>query len=298
MKTTPFALFPRFAHLAAAAALTLATAAGAAPVVFSGAGANAGDLTGTTDAFRSALGNNLGAGPNAGALPGRREINWDAPALDGVADPNFMPDDQFNRLAAPFARGAQFSTPGDGFFISRRCEQDALTAPCTGPTPLLGFGPGESNSTNFRAFSAQRIFAPVNSNVVDVTFAVPGSPGAPATTTAFGAVFVDVEVADLTTMEFFDPGNQSLGLFSVEASADSGFSFLGVQFTGGERVARVRLTLGDMEILSHGQFGPLRNDLVALDDFIFAEPAAVPAPPVWALLLVGAAAGLARRRRA
>lgn len=298
MTTTPFR---RFAHLAAVAALTLSAAAGAAPVVFSDSGANAGDLTGATDAltlFRSALGNNLGAGPNAGLLPGRREINWDAPALDGVADPNFMPDDQFNRLAAPFARGAQFSTPGDGFFVSRRCEQDALTAPCTGPTPLLGFGPGEANSTNFRAFSAQRIFAPVNSNVVDVTFAVPGSPGAAATTSAFGAVFVDVEVGNLSSMEFFDGADQSLGLFMVPASADSGFSFLGVQFNGGERVARVRLTLGDMEILSHGQFGPLRNDLVALDDFIYAEPTAVPAPPVWALLAIGAAAGLARRRRA
>lgn len=292
----------RFTRLGAAvAALVLSSAAGAAPVVFSDSGANASDLSGATDAltqFRTALGSNLGAGPNAAQLPGRREINWDAPALDAVADPNLMPDDQFNRLAAPFARGAQFSTPGDGFFVSRRCEQDGLAAPCSGPDVLLGFGPGEGNNTNFRAFSAQRIFAPVNSNVVDVTFAVPGSPGTPATTSAFGAVFVEVEAANLSTMEFFDLGNQSLGLFSVPASADSGFSFLGVQFNGGERVARVRLTLGDMEILSHGQFGPLRNDLVALDDFVYAEPAAVPAPPVWALLLAGAAAGLVRRRRA
>ena len=292
-------------HTLAAAALAAAACIGgsavAAPQVFSDSGAEVADLSGAADplaAFRAALGNNLGAGPNAANLPGRREINWDAPALDGVADPNFMPADQFNRLAAPFARGAAFSTPGSGFFISRRCEQDAQAPGCGGGNILLGLGPGGSNSVNFRAFSEQRIFTPVGSNLMDVTFAVPGQPGVAATTGAFGAIFLDVEAADLSSMEFFDSANQSLGLFSVAAGPDAGFSFLGVQFTGGERIARVRLTLGDMQVLGHGDISALRTDLVALDDFFYAEPTAnaIPEPASWALLALGGAA-LVRRRR-
>lgn len=282
------------AALLAAGLYGVAGTAVAAPVVFADAGADVADID--VDAFRAALGSNLGAGPNPGNLPGRREINWDAPALDAVADPNFMPADQFNRAAAPFARGAQFGTAGSGFFISRRCEQDGASAPCGGSDILFGMGPGVGNNVNFRAFSEQRIFTPVGSNVMDVTFSVPGSPGIAATTSAFGAVFLDVEAADLTTMEFFGLDGQSLGLFAAPVSGDGGFSFLGVLFNGGERVARVRLTLGDMQILGHGQTSALATDLVALDDFIYAEPLAVPEPAGLALLALGGAA-LARRRR-
>lgn len=293
-------LIHTLARTAVAAAACLAGAAVAAPVVFADSGPEVTDLSGLGDplaAFRAALGSNLGAGPNTAGLPGRREINWDAAALDSVADPGFMPDDQFNRLAAPFARGAQFATPGSGFFISRRCEQDGQTAPCGGSDVLLGLGPGVGNDVNFRAFSAQRIFTPVGSNLMDVTFAVAGSPGAAATTSAFGAIFLDVETAGLTSMEFFDAGNRSLGQFAVPSGVDSGFSFLGVQFDGGERIARVRIQLGDMQVLGHGRVSALANDLVALDDFIYAEPVAgVPEPASWALLALGGAA-LARRRR-
>lgn len=286
------------AAAALAAAACLNGTASAAPVVFSDSGAQVVDLTGAADpltAFRTALGDNRGAGPNAAGLPGRREINWDAAALDAVADPNFMPADQFNRVAAPFARGAAFSTPGVGFFISRRCEQDL--PPCDGSNILLGLGPDSGTNVNFRAFSEQRIFTPVGSNQMDVSFAVPGTPGAAATTSAFGAIFLDVETADLSSMEFFDGNNQSLGLFHAVVGPEAGFSFLGVQFDGGERIARVRLTLGDMQVLGHGSFSTVRNDLVALDDFFFAEPVAIPEPTSWTLLALGGAAMLRRRRR-
>jgi len=286
-------------------ALSLAAATSlsshAAPLVFSGSGAQVADLTATVDTFRATLGANLGGAPNPGLLPGRREINWDAEALDAVADPNLMPADQFNGLAAPFARGAQFTTPGSGFFVSRRCEQDGGAPGCGGNNILLGMGPDAGLNVNFRAFSEQRIFTPVGSNLMDITFAVPGSPGAAATTSAFGAVFLDVETATLTTMQLFDAADNLLGTFEVPVAPDAGFSFLGVVFGGGEQIARVRLTLGDMVVTGHGTFDTLRNDIVALDDFIYAEPVAaaqVAEPPALALLaLAGLAAAAGRRGR-
>lgn len=280
-------------------ALASGSAAHAAAVVYSGAGAEAADLTPIVSVFRATLGANNGAGPNVGQTTGRREINWDAAGLDAVADPNFMPNDQFNRLAAPFARGAAFSTPGTGFFVSRRCAQDGDLPGCGGSNILLGFGPDAPEDVNFRAFSAERIFSPVGSNVMDVSFALAGSPGVAATVSAFGAVFVDVEAARLTTMEYFDLLGKSLGIFDVELGPESGFSFLGVQFDGGEHIARVRITLGDMVLTGHGTFDAVRNDLVALDDFIYAEPLRVSAPGSLALAVAGllAGAGIVRPSR-
>lgn len=279
-------------------------AARAAAVVFADNGGQVADLTGAGDpltAFRSVLGANLGAAPNAANNPGRREINWDAGApLDGVSDPGLMPGNQFNGLAAPFARGAAFSTPGSGFMLSRRCAQDGQAFPCGGSNILLGMGPDAGNNVLLRAFSEERIFTPVGSNVMDVTFAVPGTPGVVASTSAFGAIFLDVETANLTTMEFFGLGGQSLGVFTVPAGPDSGFSFLGVQFNAGERIGRVRLTLGDYVVTGHGDFNG-NNDLVALDDFVYAEPQAVSEPATLALLGLAGLVGLrasGRRRRA
>lgn len=286
--------------LAAALGLGLSSAAFSAAVVYSDSGAVPADLSGAGDAlsmFRTDLGANNGAGPAPGVTTGRREINWDAPALDAVADPNFMPADQFNRAVAPFARGAQFSTAGTGFFVSRRCEQDGGLPGCGGANILFGFGAG-GNGTGLSAFSQQRIFSPVSSNVMDVTFAVPGSPGQRATTNAFGAIYSDVEVASLTRMELFDQNDQSLGSFFVSTAVDGGLSFLGVRFDAGELIGRVRLTLGDMIMTGHGNFAQINTDFVALDDFIYAEPLrAVPEPGTLALLLLGACAAAARRRR-
>lgn len=42
----------------------------------------------------------------------------------------------------------------------------------------------------------------------------------------------------------------------------------------GERIARVRIQLGNRQVLGLGLFSAQANDLVALDDFIYAEPVA------------------------
>src|SRR3954454_13503359 len=152
--------------------------------VFEAAGADAASITATRDAFRSAVGGGTVAGANGDFGGLRREINWDGvPAT--LSDPNPLPANFFNSNSP---RGVVFSTPGTGFLVS---------ANAGGATPpLFGF------PSDFQTFSPQKLFTAVNSNITDVNFFVPGTVAA-ATTTAFGVVFVDIEVAGSTKLEFF-----------------------------------------------------------------------------------------------
>lgn len=246
-----------------------APAAWAAPVftVFEAAGADAADIQSTVDAFRTAIG------------PARREINWDG-VPDGRADPNALPGDFFNTTSP---RGAVFSTPGSGFLVSANAGL---------PTPVrFGFG------NDFDTFSAQRLFTAVGSNITDVNFFVPGTDTA-ATTTAFGLVFTDVEVAGLTSVEFFDADGDLIFSRDALATGNAGLSFVGASVTGGS-IARVRITAGLNTILANGQLGNPNDDVVAMDDFFYAEPVAqqVPLPPTLALGLLGLALLRGTRRR-
>jgi hypothetical protein len=122
---------------------------------------------------------------------------------------------------------------------------------------------------------------------------VPGSTSA-SSTNAFGAVFTDVDLASTTSIQFFSVTGSSLGTFFAPV-ANNGLSFLGVQFNAGERVGRVQITSGNTAL------GPNESasiDVVAMDDFIYAEPSSVPEPGTW-MLLAGGMMSLAlfRRRR-
>lgn len=271
--------------LVSCAGLMLAVHAGAVPVVttFEAAGADAAAITATRDAFRAAVGGGSVAGAN-GAFGGlRREVNWDGvPAAQ--SDPGAMPADFFN-LNSP--RGIVVSTPGTGFLVS---------ANAGGATPtLFGF------TSDFQVFSAQKLFTAVNSNTTDVNFFVPGTTTA-ATTSAFGLVFTDVEVAGLTRLQFFDASNTLIYSRDALVSGNQGLSFLGGVVTGGT-ISRVRITSGLNTIVSNGVLGNPNDDVVVMDDFLYAEPtSAVPEPSSAALagLGLGLAAGLVawRRRRA
>jgi len=97
-----------------------------------------------------------------------------------------------------------------------------------------------------------------------------------ALTRGFGSVFTDVDLANTTTLQFFDPTNVSLGTFNVPNFAGSGtLSFLGIDF-GSSVVSRVRITSGNAA-LGPNETGNL--DLVVMDDFIYGEPVAATATP-------------------
>ena len=268
-------VFPLALPLLAAIAVAPAYSA---PVVYTGAGADAAAITAVRDLFRVEVGGGTSASTN-GLFGGiRREINWDG-VPDSFAAPNNLPLNFFN---ANSPRGAVFSTPGSGVAVSANA----------GVAPIEFDNINPTYSQIFQTFSAQRLFAAIGSNVVDVNFFAAGTSNA-GSTSAFASIFTDVDLLDTTAIEYFD-GAVSLGRFAVPV-ANNGLSFLGVRFNAGERVTRVRITSGS------AAFGPNDGgtvDVVAMDDFIFAEvQRAVPEPST--LLLLGAAAlalRLTRRR--
>jgi hypothetical protein len=234
--------------------LTVVSAAGPAPA----------SIQGAVDQFRLNVGD-----PNNGNAPGplstgRREINWDGGGM--ATTPAGTPFAGFQVI-----RGALFTTPGTGF----------VQAP---PSGLATTFSNPTYSTIFQTFSPARLFAVVGSNIMDVTFSVPGPLDGPALTSGFGAVFSDVDLMNTTSLEFFDLNGMSLGIFSVP-TADNGLSFLGVSF-GVPIVSRVRIILGNSPL---GPNDSSQMDVVAMDDFIYGEPQPVSEPASLVLLGTGLA---------
>jgi hypothetical protein len=267
----------RFAAGSALVAMMLTTGSSEAGfLTFEAEGANPAAITPTRDAFRTEVGGGTVAGANGSFGGVRREINWDG-VPETLADPHPLPADFFN-VNSP--RGAVFSTPGTGFLVSANAG-----------STLFGF------ANDFQTFSPQKLFTAVNSNITDVSFFVPGTTIA-ATTSAFGAIFTDVEVAGLTKIEFFDQNNSLIYMHDVLAGANQGLSFVGAVAENGERISRVRLISGQNTIVSDGVLGNPNDDVVAMDDFLFAEPLrSVPEPSSLVLASLGLACGLAWFRR-
>lgn len=257
----------------AAVMMTASLPAAAAPEVFSGAGANAAAIQGIVDQFRASLGD-LNAPTAPAQAGGRREINWDG---GGAAAPAQI----FNNPLLNFtARGSITTAPGGRMEFSGQ------------PSPEFGdINPQYADI--FQPFSGARLFAPLDVNVLENTFTVPGTSDVPAVTNGFGVVFADVDFADTTKLEFFDIlGN--LLLTEFVPVFNNGLSFVGVDF-GDLAVAKVRMTLGNSPL---GPNDGGETDVVVVDDFIFGEPQRIAEPMTLALFGVGlVGAALARRRR-
>ena len=270
----------RFLVAALVMTLTGAPAVSHAFSIIQGTGA-AGTQTAVDD-FRTAVGD-----PNNGINPGplssgRREINW-----DGGGNPNGSPG------VTPFAvfqnRGVIFTTPGSGF----------QQAPISAGTGNLSDVFGVDYSNTFQFFSPVRLFVPVGSTVTDSVFSAAGT-NLPGGTSAFGAVFTDVDLAGSTTIELFGLSGDLLASVAVPAAPGDGeLSFLGIILDPSQELAhRVRITTGTAALGVADNPGQ-NVDVVAMDDFIFAEPQVVPQPSPLVLLgagllALGAVAGARR----
>ena len=131
------------------------------------------------------------------------------------------------------------------------------------------FGDINPTYTNiFKTFSPERLFSPIGSNIVNLTFRVPGT-NTPAVVKGFGAVYTDIDRKENTAFQYFDKRGSSLGKFAAPVSK-GGLSFLGVVFNR-YRVARVRIQYGS------GKLGPNDTksyDVAVMDDFFYGEPRA------------------------
>jgi hypothetical protein len=233
-----------------------------APTVFQAAGPTVASIQNTVELYRTALGD-----PNNGNVvgqpTGRREINWDgggsaATAIVGTPFNGFLVN-----------RGALFTSTGTGF----------VQAPLAG---LADTFHNPTYATIFQPFSPVRLFSPIDSNVTEVTFFVPGPDSNPATTKGFGAVFTDVDLPNgsgpgdtngnrkaSTLIECFGTdGGLIFSSFVPASPGDGSLSFLGIVFDDA-RIARVRITSGDA---APGPNDDGTHDIVMMDDFLYGEP--------------------------
>lgn len=240
-----------------------------APIVFQAAGPSVASILSTVTEYRTALGdpNNGNNPPGPPPTSGRREINWDGgnpnnttTTIDGTPLTTFL-----------LTRGAFITTLGTAF----------IQAPPSGLANTFG---NPTYETIFRAFSPQRLFSAIESNLTEVHFFVPGG-GGPATTKGFGAVFTDVDQPNgsgpgkkqgdrkaSTLIEYFGTDGGLLFSSFVPASpGDGNFSFFGIVFRDA-RIAQVRITSGDT---APGPNDDRRHDVVMMDDFLYAEPQAI-----------------------
>jgi hypothetical protein len=223
-------------------------------VVISSAGDSAGILAKLNE-FRVLAGDPLNNAP--GVTGGRREVNWDGVPANLTNNNNF-PFDFFGSadplLGNGRKRGLIMTNTGTSFRVDSTdfSEVDA------------------SYASQFEAFTRKRLFTYMGNTVSEVTFRVPGT-NTNAFVKGFAVIFSDVDIANLTSIEYFN-GNKSLGIYKAPV-ASQGFSLLGVSFPD-EQVTRVKITSGNgllasgtKDISSGGT-----QDLVVMDDFIYDEP--------------------------
>ena len=245
----PAALLPLTAPASAAASFTR----------IEGAAANAAGLQPTVNAYRALLGepNN---GSALGSQPaGRREINWDG-TPDAQSAPNALPRDFFNTTVP---RGAIFGPSTSRFQVSADSANPTST-----PVRFGNINP--QYPTIFGTFSPERLFTPIGTNQLSVRFFVPGST-TPAAVKGFGAVFTDVDRANSTKIELYDRWGALLWWQNVPrgSTASKSLSFLGVKTDAD--IFEVRITSGTAALNSWTNDNST-NDLVVMDDFLYAEP--------------------------
>jgi hypothetical protein len=243
----------------------MASAASALPPeVFTGVGGNntsviPGSANAALSAFEAGIGGTNNQGTPGAHANGFRTINWDG-VPEEFAEPRALPGGFF------LSRGATLSTSGDSLRVSAS----------GGSSPPVFADINTTYSGDFFAFSPTRIFSPLGSVVTDVQFS-PAGGSAPATVAGFGAIFLNVQSPNTSGIAYFDPSGAMLGRFFAPTGTKQQAEFLGVLF-GTERVARVEITSGTSPLSGATNDGPPGVNVVALDDFAYAEPQPLPGP--------------------
>lgn len=218
------------------------------------------NVQGKIDEYKALLGADNGGVPGTQGTTGYREVNWDG-LTDAECAPNMYPPATFNSATAPRSRGIVLSTPGTGLLVSADASNPTNTLP--------SFGNINPNYVSiFPAFSGERLFSPVGSNIADIRFYVPGTD-TKAVVRGFGAVYVDVDRVENTAFEYFDINDKSLGTYATPV-LNNGHVFLGVLFPDAI-VHRVRIEYGNSP-LGPDDGGSI--DVSVMDNFIYGEPQA------------------------
>ena len=250
--------------LAVLGALAFAPAALASHVTFSGVGGTnvSGGAVTALNAFEAAIGGANNAATPSPQANGFRTINWDG-VPTSTAEPHALPGNFFDVISP---RGLVLSTPGDSLRVS---ANDA-------GSPQVFADINTTYSNNFAAFSSMRIFSPLGSTVTDITFH-PAGQTAPATVRAFGAIFINVLIANSSSIEYFDPSGASLGKFFAATGTAKQPEFLGLLYSP-ELIGRVEITSGTSPLSGATNDNFPTTNVVALDDFAYAEPQQLAGP--------------------
>jgi YD repeat-containing protein len=243
-------------------------AAGPGTQFFGGNQGNATSAGAALSSFEAAIGGvkNTAAAPQSS---GFRVINWDGVKVDGTdaaAGPNSttvitpghtvgIPLDRFQGSGVFF--GAVYAVSNDGF---------------TDVNPSV--------AGLFPAFSTPNTFAMFNDNGIDFTFIAPSSTNtAPvsAASRGFGSIFLNVQQPG-TTIQYFH-GNTLIDTLNVPTNPTPGAAVFAGELFNNPEVTNVLLTLGqgvifkfDGTTIAAGGANSATNNLVAVDDWVLAEP--------------------------
>ena len=200
-------------------------------------GAGNGAATAALNSMRADIGGADNSLTPSAQASGRREINWDAVRLDGT---------DFNSTTTTMVAGKITGIPANRF-QARGVLFDGVNAVAND-----GFVSANAGvAGQFPAFSPANTFMAVNDNTIDVNMVLASAPATtpvPAVTRSFGAIFLDVETANSSSIEYFN-GNVSLGKYLVTPGPSGEAEFLGVRFNA-PIITRVIITVGAGRLFS------------------------------------------------
>jgi len=247
----------------ALAAIVCARGAEAAAQVITGVGGNntsviGGSANAARLAFESAIGG-INNGTSPPAASGFRTVTWDG-VPDSLSSPHLLAPDYYN--TAGNRHGVQLIAPGAGVQVSQSGNNGTIA----------NFGNiNATYATNFNSFSPLKVFAPSGTNLIVIYFYRVGTTER-ASVRGFGAIFNDVEIANVSSIHYYGLDGADLGNYFVSTGTNAEAEFLGVLFAPKDPpVGHVVITLGDAALDPGTNDGGF-FDLVVLDDIVFSEP--------------------------